>query len=104
MHDADRRQGRLRLHGPTEGRRDCPCAVAEEGLDPGSRHRDRPAGRATLAAAVTTLYPGMRSWRCSDSPTAGLHSKICCASLKDLAFCNRHDAVKDTFGDFHDGK
>src|ERR1700681_2794071 len=52
MHDADRRQGRLRLHGPTEGKRDCPCAVAEESLDPGSRHRDRPAGRAALAAAV----------------------------------------------------
>src|ERR1700681_1545300 len=54
MHDADRRQGRLRLHGPTEGRRDCPCTVAEESLDPGSRHRDRPARRAALAATITT--------------------------------------------------
>src|SRR5450755_1203547 len=54
MHDADRRQSRLRLHGPTEGRRDCPCAVAEESLDPGSRHRDRPTRRAALAATVTT--------------------------------------------------
>jgi succinate dehydrogenase / fumarate reductase flavoprotein subunit len=60
VHDADRRQGRLRLHGPIERRRDCRCAVAEKNLDPGSRHRDRAARRATPAAAVTTaVYPAM---------------------------------------------
>jgi aspartate oxidase len=62
-----------------------PCAVAEESLDPGSRHRDRPAKRAALAATVTTIYPGTRSWRRTLAPPPSSAPEFVIVQCADLA-------------------
>src|SRR5580700_3867652 len=45
MHDADRRQDRLRLHDTVARRHHDDCTAAEEGAGARPRHRDRAARR-----------------------------------------------------------